>query len=32
MLMGLLFGIWHAFSALMLLVGRQEEHPVCKKT
>ena len=21
-----------AFSALMLLVGRQEEHPVCKKT
>ena len=21
-----------AFSALMLLVGRQEEHPACKKT
>jgi len=23
---------WNAFSALMLLVGRQEGHPVCKKT
>ena len=22
----------YAFSALMLLVGRQEEHPACKKT
>ena len=22
----------HAFSALMLLVGRQEGHPACKKT
>jgi len=32
MLMGLLFGIWDAFSALTLLVGRQEEHLVCKKT
>jgi len=23
--------IWDAFSALMLLVGRQEGHPACKK-
>ena len=23
---------WHAFSALTLLVGRQEGHPACKKT
>ena len=24
--------VFHAFSALTLLVGRQEGHPVCKKT
>jgi len=24
--------VGHAFSALTLLVGRQEEHPACKKT
>ena len=24
--------VWHPFSALMLLVGRQEGHPACKKT
>ena len=24
-------GTWNAFSALMLLVGRQEGHPACKK-
>jgi len=23
--------LWHAFSALTLLVGRQEGHPACKK-
>jgi len=23
--------LWSAFSALMLLVGRQEGHPACKK-
>ena len=23
--------VFHAFSALTLLVGRQEEHPACKK-
>jgi len=23
--------LWRAFSALTLLVGRQEEHPACKK-
>jgi len=23
--------LWAAFSALTLLVGRQEEHPACKK-
>jgi len=23
---------WYAFSALTLLVGRQEGHPACKKT
>ena len=22
--------VWYAFSALTLLVGRQEEHPACK--
>jgi len=28
-----LFVLWYcAFSALTLLVGRQEGHPVCKKT
>ena len=26
-----LFGICRAFSALTLLVGRQEGHPACKK-
>ena len=26
------FGVWCAFSALTLLVGRQEGHPACKKT
>jgi len=25
------FGVAHAFSALTLLVGRQEGHPACKK-
>jgi len=24
--------VFNAFSALMLLVGRQEGHPICKKT
>jgi len=24
--------LWFAFSALTLLVGRQEGHPACKKT
>jgi len=24
--------VWYAFSALTLLVGRQEGHPACKKT
>jgi len=24
-------GVWFAFSALTLLVGRQEGHPACKK-
>jgi len=27
----LFFGHWLAFSALTLLVGRQEGHPACKK-
>jgi len=27
-----LTGVTSAFSALTLLVGRQEEHPACKKT
>jgi len=26
------FFLFFAFSALTLLVGRQEEHPACKKT
>jgi len=26
------YGISYAFSALTLLVGRQEGHPACKKT
>ena len=30
--LALLLSLWlHAFSALMLLVGRQEGHPACKK-
>jgi len=24
-------GVFHAFSALTLLFGHQEEHPACKK-
>jgi len=28
---GIICYIWHAFSALTLLVGRQEGHPACKK-
>jgi len=27
----LIRAVHHAFSALTLLVGRQEEHPACKK-
>ena len=27
-----LVAVFNAFSALMLLVGRQEGHPACKKT
>jgi len=30
MLMGMRRQYWQAFSALTLLVGRQEEHPACK--
>ena len=30
--MGIVFDIDFAFSALTLLVGRQEGHPACKKT
>jgi len=30
-ILSFLCGIYFAFSALMLLVGRQEGHPACKK-
>ena len=31
-MLGILFSFGDAFSALTLLVGRQEGHPACKKT
>jgi len=32
MIVIIIINIYCAFSALTLLVGRQEEHPACKKT